>query len=63
VGVIWGDVEGRTFLIGYRGTGMAFTTGLLIGLFIGVFIGVVILSLLVISRQSDDRSSPPPKKQ
>jgi hypothetical protein len=38
-----------------RGGNMSFAAGLAIGLLIGVFTGVVVLSLMIISRQSEER--------
>ena len=38
-----------------RGGSMTFVAGLAIGLFIGAFTGVVVLSLMIISRQSEER--------
>jgi hypothetical protein len=38
-----------------QGDSMAFTAGLVVGLIVGTFTGIVILSLMVISRQSQER--------
>jgi hypothetical protein len=38
-----------------RGGSMSFAAGLAIGLLIGAFTGVVVVSLMIISRQSEER--------